>query len=475
MPEPPLQSPIPFSAGSNGEFVPDEPGEREARAEARFRELVDQRCRRLGTSRRAFLESAAGTATALLVLQELGGCRRGGYAVDEESTWDAARACESIVGGQFVFDVQTHHVVADGAWREKDERWQQFLRGLPHAWCDLDDEVECFDRDHFIREVFVNSDTHVAALSNVPAEPGGHPLTTAEQAATRSVIEQLSQSERLVIHGLVHPERGEPALEQMEQQKEIHRIAAWKVYTLWGDWRLDDEVGRAFLERARQLEVKVVCAHKGLPLMGTDPRFTRPDDVGPAAAAFPDVKFLVYHSAYDTGVTEGPYDPEGKGIDRLIRTCEAHGIGPEGNVWAELGATWRHLMSRPVAAQHALGKLLKHLGPGRILWGTDSIWFGSPQGQIDAFRAFTISEELQEKHGYPALTDEVKAKILGLNAAAVYGVDPAAQRCAIEADALAKYKQRTTADARLRRRAPAFGPQTREQFLALLRASGGRP
>jgi len=475
LPEPPLHSPVPFSAGSNGEFVPDEPGPRQARAEARFRELVDARCRRLGVSRRAFLDSAAGTATALFVLQELGGCgRSGGYAVDEASTWDAARACEALPGGQFVFDVQTHHVDADGSWRDKDERWQQFMRSLPREWCHADDAVDCFDREHYIREIFVNSDTHVAVLSNVPAEPGQHPLDTAEQAATRAVIEQLAHSERLVIHGLVHPERGAPALERMELQRDTYRIAAWKVYTLWGNWRLDDDTGRAFLDRARQLDVKIVCAHKGLPLFDSDPAFTRPDDIGPAAATYPDLKFLVYHSAYDSTVTEGPYDPEGAGIDRLIRTCADHGIGPTGNVWAELGATWRHLMDKPVAAQHTLGKLLKYFGPDRILWGTDSIWFGSPQGQLDAFRAFTIADELQEKYGYPALTDAVKAKILGLNAAAVYGIDPEAKRCAIEADALSQHKQTTAADDRLRRRSPAFGPQTRQQFLAMLRESGGR-
>lgn len=480
LPEPPLESPIPFSAGSNGEFVPRDPGEREQRAEARFRELVDLRCRRLGVSRRTFINGATGTATALLVLQEFG-CRPpggaptgGGYAVDAVSTWDEARACELLRGDQFVFDVQTHHIDADGAWRKTDERWQKFLRSLPADWCDAGDRVACFDRDPFIREIFVNSDTHVAALSNVPAEPGQHPIDTAEQAATREVIADLSGSERLVIHGLVHPERGAPALDLMQQQEEAHRVAAWKVYTLWGDWRLDDDIGRAFLDRARQLDVKLVCAHKGLPLFNTDPAFTRPDDVGPAATAYPDIKFLIYHSAYDTAVEEGPYRPDGRGIDRLIRTCIEHDIGPDGNVYGELGATWRHLMDQPIAAQHALGKLLKYLGPDRILWGTDSIWFGSPQGQLDAFRAFTISEAFQDKYGYPALTPEVKAKILGLNAAAAYGVDPEARRCAIDDDVLAHHK-RSAAAAGDRHRAPAFGPQTRRQFQAMLRGHGGHP
>jgi hypothetical protein len=69
-----------------------------------------------------------------------------------------------------------------------------------------------------------------------------------------------------------------------------------------------------------------------------------------------------------------------------------------------------------------LGKLLGAVGPDRIVWGTDSIWYGSPQPLIDAFRAFTIPERMQEQFGYPALTAETKAKILGVNARPVYGI-----------------------------------------------------
>ena len=70
-----------------------------------------------------------------------------------------------------------------------------------------------------------------------------------------------------------------------------------------------------------------------------------------------------------------------------------------------------------------LGKLLRALGPERILWGTDSIWYGSPQPLIDAFRAFCIPESMQEQFGYPALTRATKERILGRNARAVYDVD----------------------------------------------------
>jgi predicted TIM-barrel fold metal-dependent hydrolase len=92
------------------------------------------------------------------------------------------------------------------------------------------------------------------------------------------------------------------------------------------------------------------------------------------------------------------------------------------NVYAELGTTWFLMLRRPAEAAHVLGKLLVALGPERIVWGTDSIWYGSPQPLIDAFRAFTIPPSFQERWGYPALTAEIKDKILSYNAREVYGV-----------------------------------------------------
>jgi len=98
-------------------------------------------------------------------------------------------------------------------------------------------------------------------------------------------------------------------------------------------------------------------------------------------------------------------------------------LGPGSNVYAELGTTWFCLIKRPTEAAHVLGKLLKYVGPDNVLWGTDAIWYGPTQAAVDAFRAFQIPESMQAAYGYPALTPEVKEKILGLNAARVYGID----------------------------------------------------
>ena len=77
------------------------------------------------------------------------------------------------------------------------------------------------------------------------------------------------------------------------------------------------------------------------------------------------------------------------------------GVGPGANVWAELGSTWSLVLRRPVEAAHVLGKLLLAVGEDRILWGTDSVWYGPPQPLIDAFRAFTIPERLQRRPRLP--------------------------------------------------------------------------
>ena len=98
------------------------------------------------------------------------------------------------------------------------------------------------------------------------------------------------------------------------------------------------------------------------------------------------------------------------------------------------------LSRRPREAAHVIGKLLNAVGEDNVLWGSDSIWYGSPQPLIDAFRAFQIPEELRQRHGYPELTDRIKEKILGLNAARVYGIDADLTRRRIAADDLSWVK-----------------------------------
>ena len=85
---------------------------------------------------------------------------------------------------------------------------------------------------------------------------------------------------------------------------------------------------------------------------------------------------------------------------------------------------WRQLLTQPDQAAHVLGKLLSRVGAQRVLWGTDAIWYGSPEPQIMAMKAFEITPEFQDLYQYPALTDELKTHLFGLNAAELFGIDP---------------------------------------------------
>jgi hypothetical protein len=136
-------------------------------------------------------------------------------------------------------------------------------------------------------------------------------------------------------------------------------------------------------------------------------------------------------------------------------------------VYAELGSTWRFLMRDPEQAAHALGKLLLHCGESNVLWGTDSIWYGSPQDQIQAFRAFQIAPALREKHGYPEITSQLRAKIFGLSAAKVYGLSAAEVKRYTARDSISGERLAYAEDPQ-----PSYlthGPKTRREFLHLLR------
>ena len=184
------------------------------------------------------------------------------------------------------------------------------------------------------------------------------------------------------------------------------------------------------------------------------------------AKRYPDMNFLIYHSGFVTEKREGAYDPKRTdGIDALVTSLIANGLKPGENVYAELGSTWRFLMRDPDSAAHALGKICKYLGENNVLWGTDSIWYGSPQDQIQAFRSFQIAPALRERHGYPEITPALRAKVFGLNALNIYPVADDVRKNKLAHDRVAmeraEYREHPN---------PTFvthGPRTRREFLNL--------
>ena len=470
--------PVRFDGTSNGEFLPVRPTAAQRAANALAHEWASENAGRLGLGRRAFLTSAMGAATVLAACNRANPNSGGNFALERDATLDPAAAAETLAGDEFIFDVQLHTVDPAGAWTRgpAGEDWRAALgQAFAQAKKCKAGEFDCYSAQSLVKEVFLDSDTDAGVVSALFGPDDGNPTPIAYAAQARELIERLGGGKhRALIHGGVLPNLpGE--FEAMESKARVHRVAAWKLYPQWGpDGRgyfLDEGplAPRLFAE-ARRLGVKTFAIHKGVSLYGQDSALSSPKDMGKVAAANPDLTFLVYHSGFQPGVKEGPYDPAGQGVDRLIKAHRAAGLPRNGgNLYAELGSTWRYFMGRPDEAAHVLGKLLATFGEERIIWGTDSIWYGSPQDQIQAFRAFAISDEYQEKYGYPALTAEAKRKIFGLNAARVYGLDiPAIRTSGLESARNAYRAEPNPSFA-------TYGPTSRRQFLALHREHGGRP
>ena len=90
--------------------------------------------------------------------------------------------------------------------------------------------------------------------------------------------------------------------------------------------------------------------------------------------------------------------------------------------------------ARPDNGRPSLRQTARACRAGQRPLGDGSIWYGSPQDQIQAFRSFEIAPKLLDTYRYPELTPQLKAKIFGLNGARVYGVDIPAERKKTEAD-----------------------------------------
>src|SRR5690348_16596536 len=470
--------PIKLDSTSNGEFAPIPLEPVHHRAKSLAFEAADRNARRLNLTRRRFLASTCGAASTLLALNTAyaaAGRRGGYYELGPESALELQVARSSLDKGEFVFDVQGHFVNPTGAWTRALPRGAQppkdftALKGCSAENAPGLGYLQCLGPDAFVKDIFLDSDTDVVVLSFVPSTRKGEPLTIEEAAATARIVERMEGTHRVLLHGRVNPNQ-DGDLEGMDELAARHPIAAWKTYTQWGpDGRgffLDDDVGLAMIEKARKLGIRTVAVHKGLPFGSRSYQHSTCVDIGRVAKRCPDVKFLVYHSGFVPGTAEGPYDPRrSEGIDALVTSLRENGIAPGSNVYAELGSTWRFLMRDPDAAAHALGKLFKYVGEDNVLWGTDSIWYGSPQDQIQAFRAFQISDELIARHGYARITPALRAKVFGRNALAVYAIAPEVLKKHLVDDRVAR--ERLAYGERADPAYLTYGPRTRREFLAL--------
>jgi len=474
-----MRLPIKLDTATNGEFEPIPLEAMHHRARRLALDAATANAKRLGLSRRAFLVSACGAATTLLGMNDAYAAanRQGGYyELPSDAALDIYAARSALDRNEFIFDVQGHFVNPTGAWTRALPPGAQPLKMFAdNNRCVAQSAgtglgyLQCLGADEFIKDIFLDSDTDLIVLSFVPSTRKGEPLTIEEAAETARIVEKMQGTHRMLVHGRVNPNQ-EGDLEGMDALAERHKISAWKTYTQWGPagkgFFLDDDAGIALIEKGRKLGIRNVAVHKGLPFGPQSYEHSTCIDVGRVAKRYPDVNFLIYHSGFVTTKAEGPYDPRrSDGIDALVTSLRDNDVAPGSNVYAELGSTWRFLMRDPDSAAHALGKLFKHVGEDNVLWGTDSIWYGSPQDQIQAFRTFQISESLADKHGYSRITPALRAKVFGRNALKVYSIPEDVLKVHLPRDRVARDRVEYRAHAD-----PSFvtyGPKTRREFLTL--------
>jgi len=357
----------------------------------------------------------------------------------------------------FIFDVQLHYVGAgyDPHDEEASRRGavsKQALLGLRRGSRRLNPKLAS-DRGtladlswaNMVKEVFLDSETAIGLISTPPGPyPQEAVVPPKEMTHIRDEINRITRSRRLLAHGLITPQLGQVDLDFMDQQAATLKVDAWKGYTgaapkgFDRGWFVDDEkIAYPMLERARKLGITRVCLHKGLPL-GPVAEYNHPRDVIKAARDFPDLDFVLYHAglrnvAAATPAGEVPWTTE---------FCQMKKKEPGlRNIYMELGSTFGQLVTtQPEPCAHLLGQVVDAFGADHVLWGTDSIWYGTPQWQIEAFRRFVIPDTLLEKHGYAPLTRTAKEQIFGLNAARLFGVDVAAKRNELPADYLSTMK-----------------------------------
>lgn len=454
-------TPLPVRMVASEEYAPVPQTDRQREAETRLYALADAIAPKLGLSRRRFFQTSAGMAAGFVALNQTFG-EIFAASAQEVSTPEAADERAAALADQFIMDMHTHFL-------RDDTTLTGFVRmraGVaaqgwnPHLSASGEQTIEDLKFGNYFKEIFLDSDTKIALISSAPSEiPEDWFLTNRQMATARETVNAQAGSKRMMTHAIITP--GMPGwLEHLDASLEL-RPDSVKGYTV-GDnthkelaqhpWRMDSEETYKGYEKALAAGVRNICVHKGLWGRQMDERFphlapyARVDDVAQAAKDWPQLNFIIYHSAYrldDPDWALAEFERTGRidWVTDLAEIPEKHGVT---NVYGDLGQLFAQtLVAQPRICAALMGQLVKGLGADHVCWGTDAVWTGSPQWQIEGLRRLEIPEDMQKAHGFAPLgaaDGAVKNAILGGNNARLYGVDIAAAAREIAGDRFASIR-----------------------------------
>ena len=442
-----FRSPVPTQIVSNGEYNPLPQTEGQKKVEGLIKELADVQAKRHNMSRRQFLATSAGMATAFVAMNKVFG-PVWDVSDAEANDMEMSNYRAAQLSGQFIFDDQTHFI--------RDDFKQEGLLGLT-KWAvganvnprinDAPMTLSRYKMDNYLKEIFLDSDTKMSLLSGAPFDDPSWWLLSndAIQNACRAV-NKMAGNTRMLGHTVITPKYPN-WMDEVDRGIETLHPVSWKSYTI-GDpfgpskfaWRLDDEkLMYPFYEKAIKAGINTICIHKGLMPRDYTKAFAgtwehaSAWDIGKAAKDNPGMNFVIYHSALRPWLADQPDADLQKFLETgyvewatdLARIPEKFGVN---NVYAEIGSTFASTaVTNPRFCAAFIGQLVNMMGPERVVWGTDSVWYGSPQWQIEAMRRMEIPDDIMKKFKWKRKlggpNSEVKQKIFGLNSAQLYNLD----------------------------------------------------
>jgi predicted TIM-barrel fold metal-dependent hydrolase len=444
-------SPVPTQIVSSDEYLPAPQTKKQREVEARLKDMADRLARRQGLSRRRFFQTASGMAASFVAMNQVFG-NLFDVSMAEAATPDMANQRAEALTNQLVIDDQTHFL-------RDDTRLMGFVKmresvgkaGWNKALSDKEQTIDDLKYGNYVKEIFMDSDTKVAVLSNSPSEvPEDWFLPQELVFKTREKVNKEAGSRRMLAHFIITP--GWPGwLEQIDQAIEVYKPDSWKGYTV-GDnthkesanhpYHLDDEkLMYPFYEKAVKAGIKNICIHKGLFAPAVEEQFPRlrpyadVRDVGKAAKDWPQLNFVIYHSGYRhvggspaAGMAEFDQTGRSSWVSDLAEIPQKYGVT---NVYGDLGQLFAFTtVVEPRLAAALMGILIKGLGADHIVWGTDAVWTGAPQWQIEGLRRLEIPEEMQKRYGFTPLgpaDGPVKTAIFSRNTTRLYNLDQHAE------------------------------------------------
>jgi len=456
------RTPIPTQIVSSEEFLPPPQSPELKQVEARLLDMADTLGRHQGLSRRRFFQTAAGMAASFVALNEVYGTVFAASRA-EAAAPDMAQARSAALKDQFIMDMHTHFLRDDTRLvnfiraREAVGKagWNPDLVGKPQT-------IEDLKFNNYFKEIFLDSDTKIALISSSPSEiPEDWFLTNEQMAEAREKVNAQAGTKRLYTHGMFTP--GQPGwLDALDACLAL-KPDSMKGYTV-GDnthketarypWRMDDEtVTYKGYEKMVAAGIRNVCVHKGLFAPAVEQRFPhlRPfadvNDIGKAAKDWPQLNFVVYHSGYrwvggDPAMALAELEQTGR-ISWTSDLADIPGRFGVTNVYADVGQLFAStLIAQPRVCAALMGMMVKGMGADHVVWGTDAVWTGAPQWQIEGLRRLEIPEDMQRRYGYAPLgaaDGPVKTAIFGDNNARLYGIKPG-QRTDLMRDRFATMK-----------------------------------